>query len=170
MYKTQPVSLLTREKQLRFGAKLKAKQAQFHPGTRQWAFEALREWLADPSSPKKLFWLQGSAGTGKTAWSAEVVRRHGKQLAALHMCLHSDTSLNDPAKMLLSIAAQLCRTVDGFQEQLQQAHPPDRLYDLIAHTTALVDLFDGLRAVGPHDGDAAVGRVRAPPHSSTIQI
>ena len=127
-----PVKQLKQTKRLRFDAKLRQKQREFHQGTRAWAFDELGAWLKT-NSPKKLFWLkvgmcvcaalavrrsvrwltpprspvccccwlarallpccQGGAGSGKTAWSAEVVRRHAAQLAALHMCLHSDEAL-----------------------------------------------------------------------------
>jgi hypothetical protein len=144
-----PIGTLRHKRALPFGDKLRQKQAEFHRGTRKWAFVALRRWLAkdlpDDDSKEKLFWLKGGAGTGKTAWSAEVVRKFGRRLAAVHLCVHNDTALSDPARMLISIAAQLCQTIDGFEAKLGEINDhKEKLHALITEPETLRDLFIGL--------------------------
>ena len=93
---------------------------------------------------ERLFWLKGGAGTGKTAWSAEVVRKFGRRLAAVHLCVHNDTALSDPARMLISIASQLCKTISGFEAKLKELHNAEALHSLITQGTDLRGLFVGL--------------------------
>ena len=88
--------------------------------------------------------ITGSAGTGKTAWAAEVVRKHGRKVAAVHMCAHNDSTLSDPARMLLSVAAQLCKAIQGFGAELTALHQPDELHKLATQTSDLHRLFQAL--------------------------
>lgn len=65
-----PVKQLKQTKRLRFDAKLRQKQREFHQGTRAWAFDELGAWLKT-DSPKKLFWLK----VGMCVRAAFAVRR-----------------------------------------------------------------------------------------------
>lgn len=61
------------------------KQAAHMPGTREWAFAEVSEWLDDPSAPQ-LLWYMGGGGTGKSVLSAELLSRVFKRTAAWHFC------------------------------------------------------------------------------------
>ena len=143
-----PLLLLKRRKALCFRELLRRKRSEFHRGTRTWAFTAVKNWLrrGDTTSAERLFWLKGGAGTGKSAWSAELARKRGAQMAAVHMCVHNDSTLSDPARMLQSIAAQLCTSIDGFENQLLSLHAPEQLRKLLTATGELGELFDALLA------------------------
>lgn len=89
-------------------------------GTREWAFTAVEGWLRNPKA-SKLFWLTGGGGTGKSVLCAELLRRLqvSGHLAAWHFCRHDDPSASQPAALLRSIAAILCRQLPGFEDRNQ---------------------------------------------------
>ena len=88
------------------------------PGTRGWVVAEAQAWLHDAVADK-LFWLMGGAGTGKTVVSALLLDRLGvSRIPAHHFCLHTDPDASQPRKILLSMSAQLCRDLPGYQEKL----------------------------------------------------
>ena len=51
---------------------------QYMENTRHWFFDEIRVWSripVDKDSKRKLFWLMGAGGTGKSVISAELLRR-----------------------------------------------------------------------------------------------
>jgi hypothetical protein len=101
------------------------KLGDYFEGSRQWLFEAFDEWLAAErdaevaftdqgagKAPKlrvvgAMLWVVGGAGSGKTAWSGKLCSDRGGAVAARHFCRHADINLNDPRRMIRSLAAQL---------------------------------------------------------------
>ena len=55
------------------------KCGQYMQGTRRWLFDDFRAWnrkaIHPTDSKRKLFWLMGAGGTGKSVISAELLRR-----------------------------------------------------------------------------------------------
>ena len=85
-------------------------------GTRLWCFDDAKAWINGDQRGSFLFWLMGSAGTGKTVVSAkliELITRKEKPLVeadvAWHFCLHTNPADNTPFRIMSSLAAQLCK-------------------------------------------------------------
>ncbi|KAJ3576868.1 hypothetical protein NP233_g142 [Leucocoprinus birnbaumii] len=81
-----------------------------HPGTRKGVQEQLCRWLLDQPSIRKLTWLFGPAGGGKSAivqTFAEHVKGRGL-LAAAYFCSNSEGSKrSDPLRIIPTLAFQL---------------------------------------------------------------
>ena len=72
-----PLSKLLHD--LDFRGIVREKCGQFMEGSRQWFFDEIRAWSRKPidvkDNKRKLFWLMGAGGTGKSVISAEFLRR-----------------------------------------------------------------------------------------------
>ncbi|KAJ7879347.1 WD40 repeat-like protein [Mycena leptocephala] len=77
-------------------------------GTRVNLLNDLRAWSHDPNSPR-IFWLDGMAGTGKSAVSRSFCHmlRTDKQLGASFFCLRGDASRGNPKHILPTLAMHL---------------------------------------------------------------
>ena len=71
-----PLSNLLRD--LDFRGIIHEKCEQLMDNSRHWFFDEIRDWSRIPiveDSKRKLFWLMGAGGTGKSVISAELLRR-----------------------------------------------------------------------------------------------
>ena len=101
-------------KAIDFSAVLQLKQQQWLAGTREWLFDQMDEWLADPDGARTL-WLVGRGGTGKTMALTEWLERKVQQkcVAAWHFFRHDEVSQSSPPMLLSSLSAMLCQHVPG---------------------------------------------------------
>ena len=117
------------------------------PGTRGWVVAEAQAWLNDAAADK-LFWLMGGAGTGKTVVSALLLDRLGvSHIPAHHFCLHTDPDASQPRKILLSMSAQLCRDLPGYQEKLVgggEDHSAKVKAVIAGEVEKLEEMFDAL--------------------------
>ena len=65
---------------------------------RKWVFDELDAWLQTPSG-KKLFWILGEPGVGKSAIAAWV-RENRREIAAFHFCDINSEEKRSPAKLV----------------------------------------------------------------------
>ena len=100
-----------------FTGLFREKLAQHMPGTREWAFSEIECWLDDPQG-RRLFWLMGGGGTGKSVLSAALLerdRRSGRRrVAAWHFCRHDNKEQSAPVNLLCSLAAMLTATLPAY--------------------------------------------------------
>ncbi|KAJ7824136.1 WD40-repeat-containing domain protein, partial [Mycena leptocephala] len=77
-------------------------------GTRVDLLADLQAWSRDPNSPR-IFWLDGMAGTGKSAVARSFCRRlrKNKQLGGSFFCLRGNASRGNPKHILPTLAIQL---------------------------------------------------------------
>ncbi|KAJ7938023.1 hypothetical protein B0H13DRAFT_1465109, partial [Mycena leptocephala] len=77
-------------------------------GTRVDLLNDLRAWSCDPNSPP-IFWLNGMAGTGKSAVTRSFCRMlcKDKQLGGSFFCLRGNASQGNPKQILPTLATQL---------------------------------------------------------------
>jgi hypothetical protein len=83
---------------------------------RQWVFEAIDMWMADPNA-SRIFWITGKPGVGKTAIAAWLCY-HRREVAAFHLCRYGDKRKSDPRRCVLSIAYQLSSQLPDYQARL----------------------------------------------------
>lgn len=115
---------------------------------RQYVFEAVHEWLSQPSGPR-FFLLTGRPGSGKTAiasrlcqFSMEADSPHFQPhapfssgyLSAHHFCSSGKGSWVDPRSFVRSLASQLARRRQEFAEALVNAG------DKVINISAKVDV------------------------------
>jgi len=122
------------------------KQKEHFHESREWLFEEVRQWVkegggrgedellsASSSSasvlsssstskkkkplPKRLFWLVGGAGTGKSVVSAQLLATAGirAHIKAWHFCRHNDAVSSDVRVILQSWAAMLTCLLPNFR-------------------------------------------------------
>ena len=64
---------------LDFSGIIQEKSGQYMQGTRHWLFDEFHAWnktaIDSKDKKRKLFWLMGAGGTGKSVISAELLRR-----------------------------------------------------------------------------------------------
>ncbi|KAJ7833331.1 hypothetical protein B0H14DRAFT_2178507, partial [Mycena olivaceomarginata] len=70
-------------------------------GTRVDLLADLRAWSRNPDSPR-IFWLDGMAGTGKSAIARSFCHmlRDDKQLGGSFFCLRGDANRGNPTRIL----------------------------------------------------------------------
>jgi tetratricopeptide (TPR) repeat protein len=104
---------------------------------RQWVFEAVDDWLADPEGAR-VFLLGGGPGTGKTAIAAQLLRMAEGEVPAkpyphldagsvlfFQFCqaLHNDTL--DPLRFTKTLSLQLARQYPAFAQALTRTGMQD---------------------------------------------
>lgn len=85
---------------------------------REWIIKEFENWI-DNSNGRKIFWLLGDAGTGKSAISAWL-RDHRQEVVAFHFCKINSKEKRNPIKLVLSLAYQL--STQFYEYQLRLAH------------------------------------------------
>jgi hypothetical protein len=67
------------------GADLARHLAAFQPGTREWVFADIEKWARLPqgAANRRVFWLRGTGGLGKSVIAAQLVARYGQKAHAL---------------------------------------------------------------------------------------
>ena len=101
---------------------------------REWVTKDVETWLA---SGRRVLWVTGEAGIGKSALAAWLCDRR-PEVAAAHYCRYGNANRSD-RKALLSLAWQLTTQLPDYQDRLN-ASP----LDAIAAETNLRGLFDRL--------------------------
>ena len=112
----------------------------FLSSSRSWLFDGFQSWLGDASS--RIFWLTGVAGTGKTAFAEELLRRHEASFAAHFFFKHNTKLKSDLVGMLTTVAFQLAQAHCSDGRQLQKGVAELGGDDL--HTYELEDLLEHL--------------------------
>ena len=145
-----------------FTSLFKEKLAQHMPGTREWAFSEIECWLDDPQG-RRLFWLMGGGGTGKSVLSAALLERDRRsdrrRVAAWHFCRHDNKEQSAPANLLRSLAAMLSAALSAHGAAL--AEDPKAVEEALASSDPKV-VFEALLAAplrkvpAPNDGSAMV--------------
>ena len=103
-------------------------------GTRVDLLKDLQDWSKDPSAPR-LFWLDGMAGTGKSAVARSICYflRENALLGGSFFCLRGDDSREDVRRILPTLALDLARQDSNYREALLHTlrHVPDVAYHTI---------------------------------------
>lgn len=87
---------------------------------RQWLFDAIDAWRADPAAKPALL-VRGDAGVGKSAIVADLVRRNpNQQVLAYHCCQWNLPATLDAHRFVRSLAAMIASKSDAFAERLGQ--------------------------------------------------
>lgn len=77
-------------------------------------FDLCHEWMM---SDKQILWITGDAGTGKTAFIAELTQRE-KDIAAVHFCRYNDNERADPKRAIMSLSYYLATQVPEYKAYL----------------------------------------------------
>ena len=99
---------------LPFDAELAFHLPAFHG--RGWLLDAIAAWMADPAG-RRVFWLEGDPGVGKTAIAARLSESRG-DVAAFHLCRYGHRQKSDPRTCVLSLAYQLASQFPDYQSRL----------------------------------------------------
>ncbi|KAJ7301101.1 WD40-repeat-containing domain protein, partial [Mycena albidolilacea] len=91
-------------------------------GTRVDLLADLRTWSRDPDVPR-IFWLDGMAGTGKSAIARSFCHmlRRNKQLGGSFFCLRGDANQGNPMRILPTLAMTLASQDTTFKSALLAA-------------------------------------------------
>lgn len=93
---------------------LASNKARHFAGTREWLFDAVRKWLR---TERRLFWLVGGAGTGKSVVSAKLFDAVGvhESIVAWHFCRHNHAAESDLRVIIRSWSAMLLENLPLFE-------------------------------------------------------
>eukprot|EP00462_Mataza_sp_D1_P019392 CAMPEP_0175128016 /NCGR_PEP_ID=MMETSP0087-20121206/4702_1 /TAXON_ID=136419 /ORGANISM="Unknown Unknown, Strain D1" /LENGTH=732 /DNA_ID=CAMNT_0016410047 /DNA_START=51 /DNA_END=2246 /DNA_ORIENTATION=+ len=90
----------------------------FQEGSRQWLFDAYNKWLTqEPKS--RLFWVTGVAGTGKTAFALELLRRRRYDFGGEFFFQHNTDVKSSLLRMVTTVAYQLAQRGCSDGKELQ---------------------------------------------------
>jgi DNA-binding beta-propeller fold protein YncE len=102
---------------------------------RRWVLREIKRWLA--SSGRRVLWITGEAGIGKSALSAWLCWQH-PEIAGAHYCRYNNAGRSE-RRALLSLAWQLSTQLPDYADRLN-ASPLEE----IAGETSLLAVFDRL--------------------------
>src|SRR5229473_1184848 len=86
---------------------------------RDWVVRELESWLADPR--RRVFWITGEAGVGKSALAAWLSRNR-PEIAAFHACRYGNSDRVNPRKALTSLAYQLSTQLSDYEQRLNASN------------------------------------------------
>jgi hypothetical protein len=120
---------------------------------REWLFSGIHNWLEKNLGPResRAFLIWGGAGTGKSSFAQEFVRRHeGEKLAGYHYCQKDNPRTCDLESLVYSLSSMLSKSLPEYAalvEILQTdkfRDDPNALFDLLI-TTPLQQLNESTR-------------------------
>jgi hypothetical protein len=129
---------------LDFSATIAERTAHF--SGRQWVFEAIDRWLADPAGGR-VFVLTGGPGTGKTAIAARLAQANRAAVALPgcpqlrpgflvyeHFCIAGRDSTLSPTAFVRALSESLANTCPAFRQALEQMASPQITMSPSVHT------------------------------------
>ena len=120
---------------------------------REWLFCDIDNWLEKDLGPResRAFLIWGGAGTGKSSFAQEFVRRHeGEKLAGYHYCQKDNPRTCDLESLVYSLRSMLSKSLPEYAalvEKLQTDQfrdDPNALFDLLI-TTPLQQLNENTK-------------------------
>ena len=102
---------------------------------REWAITEVDEWLA---SSRRILWITGEAGIGKSAFAAWLCNKRS-EVAAYHFCRFGNSDRVDARRALLSLAYQLSTQLPVYRDRLNASS-----LDKTVVETNLLTVFDRL--------------------------
>ncbi|CAB4004303.1 Hypothetical predicted protein [Paramuricea clavata] len=120
---------------------------------REWLFSDIHNWLEKDLGPResRAFLIWGGAGTGKSSFAQEFVRRHeGEKLVGYHYCQKDNPRTCDLKSLVYSLSSMLSNSLPEYAalvEKLQTDQfrdDPNTLFDLLI-TTPLQQLNESTR-------------------------
>ncbi|KAM6490075.1 hypothetical protein JOM56_014487 [Amanita muscaria] len=93
-----------------------------HPGTRQNVLKRMKDWIDNPSSTARIFWLHGPAGAGKSAIAQTIAQSCGRQkIPATFFFFRSDSGRNDGNMLFTTLAYQLAFSIPAIKDYIVQS-------------------------------------------------
>ena len=140
-------------------------------GSRGWLLGAVGEWLR---GPRRVLWLHGDAGVGKSAIASRVAERF--DAAALHYCQYYSAASRAAGGVVASLAAQLRTRLRGYAPapgdlEPQEGDTPEVLFQRVIGAPLarsaprggvvliVIDALD--EAAAPGGGNAVLDMLRA---------
>ncbi|KAJ4865536.1 WD domain, g-beta repeat domain-containing protein [Trichoderma breve] len=139
-------------------ATFNATNKQHAPGclenTRVQVLSQIRSWI-DDDGEKRIYWLRGMAGTGKTTISMTIAREYYKKrrLGASFFFSRSSGDLSSTTKFVATIANELAESLPAYREHLQnglESYPSITSRSLYDQWEKLI--LDPLRSMSLDDG------------------
>ncbi|CAB3988165.1 Hypothetical predicted protein, partial [Paramuricea clavata] len=110
---------------------------------REWLFSDIDNWLEKDLGPResRAFLIWGGAGTGKSSFAQEFVRRHeGEKLAGYHYCQKDNPRTCDLKSLVDSLSSMLSKTLPEYASLIQKVQTeqfrddPNALFDSLITT------------------------------------
>ena len=120
---------------------------------RKWLFCDIDNWLEKDLGPResRAFLIWGGAGTGKSSFAQEFVRRHeGEKLAGYHYCQKDNPRTCDLKSLVYSLSSMLSKSLPEYASLVEKLQTdqfrddPNALFDLLI-TTPLQQLNESTR-------------------------
>ncbi|KAM6501380.1 hypothetical protein JOM56_004394 [Amanita muscaria] len=90
-----------------------------HPGTRENVLKRLQDWVDNPKSIERIFWLYGPAGAGKSAIAQTIARSYPRpKVAASFFFFRSDANRNDGNRLFTTLAYQLAFSMPAIRDHI----------------------------------------------------
>ena len=118
----------------------------FFAGTRGWLFDRLQQWLY--MTDKRVFYVTGRTGYGKTALSATICKSYSTDVAGSHFfqsALGVRNATNSVFNMVLSLSSGLCRACPMYMAYITQQYKHDpTIIDRVLRSKHWEDLYQVL--------------------------
>ncbi|KAJ3557691.1 hypothetical protein NP233_g11676 [Leucocoprinus birnbaumii] len=90
-----------------------------HPGTRIAILKRMELWLRDPCRTKRMLWLVGPAGVGKSAIMQTVAEKECKSSLLAALFFSAPNGRNDPRKVITTLAYQLAARYPPYRDYIR---------------------------------------------------
>ncbi|KAJ3568938.1 hypothetical protein NP233_g5389 [Leucocoprinus birnbaumii] len=90
-----------------------------HPGTRIAILKRMELWLRDPRRTKRMLWLVGPAGVGKSAIMQTVAEKECKSSLLAALFFSAPNGRNDPRKVITTLAYQLAARYPPYRDYIR---------------------------------------------------
>ncbi|KAF8737949.1 hypothetical protein AX14_012128 [Amanita brunnescens Koide BX004] len=112
-----------------------------YPETRVEVLKTITDWIDDPDSRKRIFWLSGPAGAGKSAITQTIAERCKKtQLAASFFFQRNTSDRGVADRLFLTLAWQLAMSIPEIRPYLESTLKTERSI----HAKSIDVQFDSL--------------------------
>ena len=93
---------------------------------RQWLVKAVEEWRTT-DNPSRLFWITGSPGVGKSAFSAFLAHQEKHKIVAVQFCEYDKPDHRNPVRIVCTLAFQLATRLPDYRKLLMDLPELDKL-------------------------------------------
>ena len=84
---------------------------------RKWLFDQYEAWLNEDDA-RRVFWVEGGPGLGKTAIASRLTHLPKSSIAALYMCRYNYSASRDPFRFVKTLAYQLASRLPDYRSRL----------------------------------------------------
>ena len=99
-----------------------------HPGTREGVVKAITEWVDKPDPEKRILWVNGLGGTGKSTIAQTIIKRYkDSRIAATFFFLKGHAECGNANRLFTTLAWQMAKSIPETRPHIESILNTQRL-------------------------------------------